>query len=46
MYCRYLQSPEATVDAFTSDGWYKSGDIARRKGDYFFILGRASIDSM
>lgn len=30
---------------FTPDGWYKSGDIARRKGDYFFILGRASFDS-
>jgi non-ribosomal peptide synthetase component F len=42
---RYLGKPEATAAAFTPDGWYKSGDIARKEGDYFFILGRESIDS-
>ena len=43
---RYINDVRATTAAFTSDGYYKTGDIARRKGDYYFILGRASIDSM
>ena len=27
------------------DGYFKTGDIARREGDFYFILGRASVDS-
>lgn len=42
---RYLDDPRATEDAFDPDGYYGSGDIARREGEYYFILGRASIDS-
>lgn len=42
---RYLYDPVATAAAFTPDGYYKTGDIARREGNYYFILGRASIDS-
>lgn len=42
---RYIGDPKATAAAFTPDGWYKSGDIARREGEYYFIQGRASIDS-
>lgn len=42
---RYINDPEATAKAFTEDGYYRTGDIARRQGDYYFILGRASIDS-
>lgn len=45
MFTRYLQNADLTANSFTPDGWYKSGDIARREGDYYFILGRASIDS-
>ncbi|KAF5012776.1 hypothetical protein FDECE_1196 [Fusarium decemcellulare] len=44
MFTRYLQNAKVTASAFTPDGWYKSGDIARREGEYYFILGRASID--
>ncbi|UPL03013.1 hypothetical protein LCI18_013947 [Fusarium solani-melongenae] len=44
MFTRYLQNPKATAESFTPDGWFKSGDIARREGEYYFILGRASID--
>lgn len=44
-YDRYLDDPGATADAFDADGYYRSGDIARREGDYYFILGRSSIDS-
>jgi fatty-acyl-CoA synthase len=37
----YWRNPEATHEAFTSDGWLRSGDIARRDGDgFYFIAGR------
>lgn len=41
---RYLNDEKATIQAHDKDGYFRSGDIARREGDYFFILGRASID--
>ncbi|KKP04712.1 hypothetical protein THAR02_03192 [Trichoderma harzianum] len=44
MFREYLYDPVATAAAFTMDGYYKTGDIARSEGDYYFILGRASID--
>ncbi|KAK3719471.1 hypothetical protein LTR37_004329 [Vermiconidia calcicola] len=45
MFSKYIWDPEATAKAHTSDGYYRSGDIARRDEDgYHFILGRASID--
>lgn len=42
---RYIDDPKATREVFTDDGYYRTGDIARRAGQYYFILGRASIDS-
>lgn len=45
MYARYVKDPEATAAAHTPDGYYKTGDIARREGKYYFVLGRASVDS-
>ncbi|KAF2486637.1 hypothetical protein BDY17DRAFT_308065 [Neohortaea acidophila] len=44
MFAKYLNDPEATKKAFTSDGYYRSGDIARKEGPYYWIEGRASID--
>lgn len=41
---RYLFDEEATKRAHDADGFYKTGDIVRREGDYYFILGRASVD--
>jgi acyl-CoA synthetase (AMP-forming)/AMP-acid ligase II len=41
---RYLHDEKATKEAHDKDGYFKSGDIARREGKYYFILGRASID--
>lgn len=35
---------KATKDAHDPDGYFKTGDIVRREGDYYFILGRASVD--
>ena len=44
MFSKYLHDPEATRSAHTGDGYFKSGDIARREGKYYFITGRASVD--
>lgn len=51
----YWRDEQATQKAFTSDGWFKTGDIAVRRpvsgtghghsaGDPYFILGRESAD--
>src|SRR5688572_13409582 len=45
MFLRYNQDSKATSDAFTPDGYYKTGDIGRRQGSSWFILGRESVDS-
>lgn len=36
----YLNNPASTADAFTSDGWLKTGDLAYAKGNEFFYLAR------
>jgi acyl-CoA synthetase (AMP-forming)/AMP-acid ligase II len=41
---RYLHDEKATAEAHDKDGYFRSGDIARKEGLYYFILGRASID--
>lgn len=41
----YLNHPEATADAFTADGWYRTGDVAVIDGDGMHrIVGRESVD--
>ncbi|KAL5363342.1 hypothetical protein BJX96DRAFT_177982 [Aspergillus floccosus] len=44
IFTEYIYDPKATAAAFTTDGYYKTGDIARREGEYYFILGSASVD--
>ncbi|XEU97339.1 hypothetical protein FSHL1_002625 [Fusarium sambucinum] len=44
MFAKYLMEPETTKNAHDVDGWYKTGDIARREGNFYFIVGRASVD--
>jgi malonyl-CoA/methylmalonyl-CoA synthetase len=44
MFSKYLSDPIATQKAHNEDGYFMTGDIARREGKYYFILGRASID--
>ncbi len=40
----YWRDPQATAAAF-SDGWFRTGDIARRDADgYIHIVGRSSVD--
>jgi malonyl-CoA/methylmalonyl-CoA synthetase len=41
---RYLANPKATGDAHDENGYFKTGDIARRDGHFYFIIGRASVD--
>lgn len=37
----YWNDPEATAAAITPDGWFRSGDLARRDEDgFFFVAGR------
>lgn len=45
MFARYLDDDAATTESFDADGFFKTGDIGRREGANYFILGRASIDS-
>lgn len=44
MFSCYLHDDINTRAVHDQDGYYKTGDIAKRQGEYYFILGRASID--
>lgn len=38
----YYNNPEATAEAFTADGWYKTGDVARLDEDsYLYMVDRS-----
>ena len=38
LFSGYLNNPE---NPFTPDGWFRSGDLAERRGEYFAITGRS-----
>ena len=44
MFSKYLFDEQATRDTLDKEGFFRTGDIARKDGDYYFIQGRASID--
>ena len=44
MFSRYLFNPEATKNAFTADGFYRTGDLGELKDGFYYIKGRASTD--
>jgi acyl-CoA synthetase (AMP-forming)/AMP-acid ligase II len=39
-FSEYYNNPDANGHAFTADGWFRSGDLAEARGDYFAITGR------
>ncbi|PVH87406.1 acetyl-CoA synthetase-like protein [Cadophora sp. DSE1049] len=48
MFSKYLYdgaaTVAATVAAHVEEGYFRTGDIAKRQGDYYWIMGRASLD--
>ncbi|KAJ5102400.1 hypothetical protein NUU61_004622 [Penicillium alfredii] len=45
VFREYWRKPEATASEFTADGWFKTGDVAKRDAaGAYFIQGRASVD--
>ena len=36
----YYRNEEANRTAFTPDGWFRSGDLADKRGEYYAITGR------
>lgn len=44
VFTRYWNRPEATQEAFTADGWFRTGDVAVVEDGYIRILGRNSVD--
>ncbi len=44
VFKEYWGKAEATKNAFTHDGWFKTGDIAMHNNGLYKILGRDSVD--
>ena len=44
VFLEYWKNKKACVEAFTSEGWFKTGDIAELNDGYYKILGRNSVD--
>ena len=44
VFKEYWNKPDATAKEFTSDGWFKTGDVAVVEEGYYRILGRSSVD--
>ncbi|KAE8608415.1 hypothetical protein XENTR_v10011498 [Xenopus tropicalis] len=44
VFKEYWNKPHETQEAFTSDGWFKTGDTAVYKDGTYWILGRTSVD--
>jgi non-ribosomal peptide synthetase component E (peptide arylation enzyme) len=41
VFSGYLNDPAENERAFTADGWFRTGDLARPQGEYFAITGRS-----
>lgn len=36
----YHNNPEANRESFTTDGWFRTGDVLKREGDVFYLVDR------
>ncbi|HTH51863.1 MAG TPA: AMP-binding protein, partial [Pyrinomonadaceae bacterium] len=41
VFSGYYHNPEATAEAFTDDGWFRSGDLGKFDKGHLYIVGRA-----
>ncbi len=44
VFVEYWERPEETAEAFTDDGWFRTGDTAVVEDGRYRILGRTSVD--
>jgi acyl-CoA synthetase (AMP-forming)/AMP-acid ligase II len=44
LFAGYFGDDAATTEAFTEDGWFTTGDVARAEPDGIRLLGRSSVD--
>ncbi|XP_022080441.1 acyl-CoA synthetase family member 3, mitochondrial-like isoform X2 [Acanthaster planci] len=44
IFKEYWNRPDATAEAFTNDGWFRTGDTATFQAGVYRILGRTSVD--
>jgi malonyl-CoA/methylmalonyl-CoA synthetase len=44
VFTSYWQKPDETEKAFTTDGWFKTGDMCVVENEYYKIIGRSSVD--
>nr|XP_033796080.1 malonate--CoA ligase ACSF3, mitochondrial isoform X1 [Geotrypetes seraphini]XP_033796081.1 malonate--CoA ligase ACSF3, mitochondrial isoform X1 [Geotrypetes seraphini] len=44
VFREYWNKPQETREAFTADGWFRTGDTAMYKDGTYWILGRTSVD--
>ncbi|XP_041340084.1 malonate--CoA ligase ACSF3, mitochondrial isoform X2 [Pyrgilauda ruficollis] len=44
VFREYWNRPKETADAFTADGWFRTGDTAAYKDGVYWIKGRTSVD--
>lgn len=44
VFSSYWQKPDETEKAFTTDGWFKTGDMCVVENGYYKIIGRSSVD--